>query len=426
MHSLSASALSADFLYCCASADIVHYCGACGCGGRSERARLCNGTSGELRWVEGFTSCPVTHAHRGSGVVRATERMFRRSVLLVLMLVLHAGSAFVMRGAAPRWGMSRTVLSPREALSSEMVETIFQKAASKALDGGAAGASAAACQVLALMWLRTALNYQYRFGTSTGEALRTLWAEGGILRLYQGLPFALVQGPLSRFGDTASNALMLSIVDSLDPLHAIPLFAKTGLGSLAAGVWRVVLMPVDTAKTSLQVNGEKGLDMVLLRVSKEGPSALFSGALAASAATVVGHYPWFLTYNTLSASLPTAQQISAMGAAPLSAGEAHNALIAAIAALHLDPQLLTLCRSAFIGLCASSISDVCSNSLRVLKTTRQTQAAGSSQSYLESARAIIAKEGWGGLLGRGLQTRLLANALQGTLFSVLFKYFQKG
>lgn len=351
-----------------------------------------------------------------------------RAVLAALVLVLHAGSAFVLRGKGhpTRWATGTTLL-PREALpSSELVEAIFQKAASKALDGGAAGASAAACQVLALMWLRTALNYQYRFGTSTGEALRTLWAEGGILRLYQGLPFALVQGPLSRFGDTASNALMLSLVDSLDPLHAIPLFAKTGLGSLAAGVWRVVLMPVDTAKTSLQVNGEKGLDMVVQRVKQEGPSALFSGALAASAATVVGHYPWFLTYNTLSASLPSAEQIAALGAgAPLAPGEA-NALIAAIAALHLDPQLLTLCRSALIGLCASSISDVCSNSLRVLKTTRQTQAAGSSQSYLASARSIIDKEGWGGLLGRGLQTRLLANALQGTLFSVLFKYFQKG
>ena len=30
------------------------------------------------------------------------------------------------------------------------------------------------------------------------------------------------------------------------------------------------------------------------------------GALAASAATFVGHYPWFLVFNSLSASLPSA------------------------------------------------------------------------------------------------------------------------
>ena len=50
-----------------------------------------------------------------------------------------------------------------------------------------------------------ALNYQYRFGWIR-RALKTLWAEGGIARLYQGLPFAILQGPLSRFGDTAANA----------------------------------------------------------------------------------------------------------------------------------------------------------------------------------------------------------------------------
>ena len=383
------------------------------------------------------------------------------SLLALLGLLLHRAGAFCVMLVSPMVRNGHHVVRLGALPTTEVVETIFAKAAARALDGGAAGASAAAVQVLALMWLRTALNYQYRFGTSTGQALRTLWQEGGIARLYQGLPFALLQGPLSRFGDTASNALMLSLVDSLDPIQAVPLFVKTGLGSVAAGIWRIVLMPIDTAKTSLQVNGPKGLEIVGQRVQQEGPSALFSGAVAASAATVVGHYPWFLTYNTLSSSLPTAEQIGQIAAAATAAAASSSqfaaatatavgagagagavavagaagalastdpsdpsALVTAIAALHLDPTLLTLCRSAFIGLCASSASDVCSNSLRVLKTTRQTDSVGNSQSYLDSARGIIDKEGWGGLLGRGLQTRLLANALQGTLFSVLFKYFQ--
>lgn len=87
------------------------------------------------------------------------------------------------------------------------VQAILAKASGKAVEGGMAGASAAAVQVLSLMWLRTAMNYQYRYGTSTSEALSLLYKEGGIPRLYQGLPFALVQGPMSRFGDTAANAL---------------------------------------------------------------------------------------------------------------------------------------------------------------------------------------------------------------------------
>ena len=48
------------------------------------------------------------------------------------------------------------------------------------------------------------MNYQYRHGTSTSAAMRHLFKEGGITRFYRGLPFALIQGPMSRFGDTAA------------------------------------------------------------------------------------------------------------------------------------------------------------------------------------------------------------------------------
>ena len=91
----------------------------------------------------------------------------------------------------------------------------------------------------------------------------------------------------------------------------------------------------------------------------------------------------------------------------------------------MNPQLLQLLRSGFIGLCASSVSDISSNSLRVLKTVRQTSDDGSkdSFSYIETAKGIIKEEGFNGLFGRGLQTKLLANGLQSSLFSVLFKYF---
>lgn len=43
------------------------------------------------------------------------------------------------------------------------------------------------------MWLRTTVNYQYRYGTSTSVALRTLYADGGIARFYQGVGPALLQ-----------------------------------------------------------------------------------------------------------------------------------------------------------------------------------------------------------------------------------------
>ena len=59
---------------------------------------------------------------------------------------------------------------------------------------------------ITLRWMRTTVNFQYRYGMTTLQALKHLYAEGGVLRFYRGVGPALIQGPLSRFGDTASNA----------------------------------------------------------------------------------------------------------------------------------------------------------------------------------------------------------------------------
>jgi len=70
---------------------------------------------------------------------------------------------------------------------------------------------------------------------------------------------------------------------------------------------------------------------------------------------------------------------------------------------------------------------VVSNSLRVIKTTKQTAGLGDDGqevSYKEALALVLEKDGVVGLFGRGLQTRLLTNAIQGALFSVLWKYFQ--
>jgi hypothetical protein len=88
-----------------------------------------------------------------------------------------------------------------------------------------------------------------------------------------------------------------------------------------------------------------------------------------------------------------------------------------------DDILLFLVRSAVLGLSASCVSDIVSNSLRVIKTTKQT--AGEEITYQEALALVLDEDGVLGLFGRALQTRLLTNAIQGALFSVLFKYFQE-
>lgn len=75
------------------------------------------------------------------------------------------------------------------------------------------------------------------------------------------------------------------------------------------------------------------------------------------------------------------------------------------------------------GLCSSTVSDCCSNSIRVLKTTKQTSET--KISYQEALRLVIEKDGVLGLLGRGLQTRLAVNALQGMVFSIAWRFLEE-
>lgn len=275
----------------------------------------------------------------------------------------------------------------------EPLGDILRRAGSKALSGGIPGAIAMGANVLTLMPLRTIVNRQYRYGENFKLAARTLYTEGGLRRFYRGVAPALIQGPLSRFGDTASNAGALALLDSYDATRGLPVALKTGFGSLCAGAFRIVLLPVDTLKTTLQVEGASGLPKLAAKVRASGPTVLWHGALASAAATSLGHAPWFAVYNTLQEKV--APDVFGGGTAA------------------------TLSRSAGIGFCASAVSDTVSNSVRVVKVSKQ--SAVTAVTYSQVVRDILAKDGLVGLFGRGLKVKLFSNALQGALFSVFWR-----
>ena len=83
---------------------------------------------------------------------------------------------------------------------------------------------------------------------------------------------------------------------------------------------------------------------------------------------------------------------------------------------------MRLSRAAFIGFCASFVSDCCSNSIRVIKTAKQTVTT--PMSYGEVIKMVVEKDGVGGLFGRGLRTKLISNGIQGVMFSVLWRLGQ--
>jgi len=86
---------------------------------------------------------------------------------------------------------------------------------------------------------------------------------------------------------------MLAFLESVPQTAILPLPLKTAAGSVAAGLWRIILMPIDTSKTAMQVEGVQGLSQLKEKVIKIGnPSPLYQGSLASAAATAVGHFPW--------------------------------------------------------------------------------------------------------------------------------------
>ena len=169
---------------------------------------------------------------------------------------------------------------------------------------------------------------------------------------------------------------------------------KSLFSSAVAASFRIVLMPVDTLKTTMQVEGKNGMTVLAKKFRTNGIGTFYQGSMGAMSATFVGHYPWFATNNQLEEWIPHPQD--------------------------KDDQISKLGRRAFIGFMSSVVSDTCSNSLRVMKVYKQ--ASTVQISYPDAARAVIASDGLMGLFGRGLKTKIISNGFQGVMFSVLWKY----
>jgi hypothetical protein len=80
-----------------------------------------------------------------------------------------------------------------------------------------------------------------------------------------------------------------------------------------------------------------------------------------------------------------------------------------------------LLRNAGIGMVASVVSDTAVNAIKVIKTTKQSLGSQHSVSYSEVIRIVLAADGWSGLFGRGLQTRIICNALQSIVFTIIWR-----
>jgi Mitochondrial carrier protein len=283
-------------------------------------------------------------------------------------------------------------LFPEHTPTTLSFRNILGKAFRKGMGGGIPGAIAGVIQVISLMWLRTVINHQSRYGASFAQSMKLLYKEGGISRFYNGLGFALLQAPASRFVATASNDGILALLSNLPATRHWGPGITTMFASTFVGFFRLLLMPIDTCKTVLQVDSQEGFRNLMKRVREGKISVLYAGSIATAVSAIIGHYPWFVSFNYLKEA------------------EWLRLLIPS-----------NLLRNAAIGLVSSIMSDAVVNVFRVIKTTKQSMGSKHDMSYEETIRMILAADGWKGLFGRGLRTRILANALQSVLFTVIWR-----
>ncbi len=134
--------------------------------------------------------------------------------------------------------------------------------------------------------------------------------------------------------------------------------------------------------------------MLFKKFKSNGIKAFYQGGVASASATMLGHYPWFVTNNYLDFYIPK---------------------------YNFDTERLkALVRAAGIGFCCTLVSDTISNSVRVMKTVKQTSET--QITYKEAFNDVVSKDGYTGLLFRGLKTKLLTNGTQGIIFSIAWRY----
>lgn len=179
-------------------------------------------------------------------------------------------------------------------------------------------------------------------------------------------------------------------------MSKLPIFVQTAFGSVIGGLWRALILPINTWKTSKQVHGKDGLKILLGKTKTYGVSAFYQGGAAEILSTSLSHYSWFVIHNYLELLLPKYSYKD----------EFSNAVL----------------RSAVVGFLSTLGTDLVVNSFRVVKTFKQT--ANENLSYGQVFSQIIEKDGVSGIFLRGLLTKIIMNSIQGITFTVSWKFME--
>lgn len=268
------------------------------------------------------------------------------------------------------------------------------------------------------------------------DTVRMLYREGGIPRFYQGVWFALAEGPLSRGVGASANYATLHLMSQTRWAMHLPTVVQTAISSLGVATFRLIYYPLDTAKTAMQVEGPGGLKMLRERARRDGLASLYNGASSSIVGAAVRHTLWFSTYNMLAAMADryNAQAAIDYGGVNVNSQGDEDGSVAfgTYGQVHGGHGFgdngsgngngyapWNILQNAAIGLACALVTDVVGNPLSVLKAYRQT--AERNVSYREVIARVTKEHGLRALFTRGLSTRLTVDAINSVVFTVLWR-----
>jgi hypothetical protein len=248
-----------------------------------------------------------------------------------------------------------------------------------------AGSSAGIIQLTSLFWLKTITKHQYRHGTSLYKSTFQLYQEKDILRFYRGFTPNLIKTSFGKFGDAA-----LYTYFHQPQFDYLSNEKRSSYIALASSFIKINLMPFDNYTNMSQVRGREGLSIMKQKLHRDGLHVLYNGSTAYFLSNFLGNASWFYTLDFLNSKFYLN-------------GEKKD----------------DIKKNLIIGFGCSTVSDVITNPIRILKTYKQSNTVNIS--YSEALREIMKSKGLGNFYFRGLGTKLILNGLNSSMFLVLWK-----
>ena len=132
------------------------------------------------------------------------------------------------------------------------------------------------------------------------------------------------------------------------------------------------------------------LIFVVVFIKKDGIKVLYNGSTVFFLSNFLGNASWFYTLDFLNSKF-------------YQSGEKKD----------------DIKKNIIIGFGCSTVSDLITNPIRILKTYKQSNKE--TISYLQALKEIKMSKGWGNFYFRGLGAKLILNGLNSSMFLVLWK-----